>query len=286
MKRIDTITTNTLSVDLREIICMWTEEAICLWCDEITIVSGLTLPPSPTSLHGRKRGLSEMSSNVQKTPQKNKRIKKDADSLITRPASQDEENVDTPRPEHPLSTSIRFRPSITKAGVRNNAPYSNSVPSSQSDISYLSGSADSRGYKRRRSTSPTKQMEQQRYAKYPIRHLPVTNLNLVNDKIREAVKQVRRIGRAKGVLSSRYAVWTPLLSAGDDDLAEDIFDGGDDRYGIAPGIDRMRRIVERAANNLELSAAEAAWNSSVHCFLLEEALLGSSVERDLTWQNM
>ena len=105
-------------------------------------------------------------------------------------------------------------------------------------------------------------------------------------QIRDVVKRVKKIGRAKGILSPRYAGWAQTLSAGDDDLAKDILDTGEDSYGSAPDLTRMQRIVERAARNSAGGASEAAWNSGVHDFLLEEAYSGSSVWRHLIWENM
>jgi hypothetical protein len=93
-------------------------------------------------------------------------------------------------------------------------------------------------------------MEERQYAKYPTQHRPVANLDLVNEKIREVIKRVMKIGRAKGILSPKYAEWAQTLSAGDADLAKDILDTSENSYGTAPDLARMQKIVERAARNV------------------------------------
>jgi hypothetical protein len=87
-------------------------------------------------------------------------------------------------------------------------------------------------------------------------------------------------------LSPSNANLAQTLSAGDEDLAKDILDAGEDTYGTAPEITRMQRIVDRAMRNTAAGASEAASNSGVHDFLLEEAHVGSSVGGHLVWENM
>ena len=265
---------------------MWTKGAICIWIDGINVHDSsmsTVLPPSPIAPQPqkRKRELSEMSNNVQ-TPRKAARMGKDTVSV---PHGTFEDNNATPRPLHPLSNLVHFsspRAATSIAATGTSEPdddaYCSPAPSSQSSTN----TTGSRGVKRKRSASPTKQMDERRYAKYPIQHRPVTNPEAVNMQIRDVVKRVKRIGRAKGILSARYAGLAQTLSGGEDDLAQDILDNGEDRYGSAPDLTRMQRIVERTVHN----SAGGAWNSGVHDFLLEEVYIGSSVSKHLIWENM
>lgn len=50
------------------------------------------------------------------------------------------------------------------------------------------------------------------------------------------------------------------LGAGDEDLANDIVGTETGSHGGLPSLRKMRRIVERAADNVATSASEAAWN--------------------------
>ena len=230
-----------------------------------------------------------MSRNVQtprKTPRKTPRTGESTANVAS--SAFEDENV-TPRPLHPLSNLVHLQSPSTATSTAatgiaepDDETYLSSAPSSRSSTY----TTDSRGAKRKRSMSPAKQIEERQYAKYPIQHRPVTNPDIVNIQIRDLIKRVRRIGRAKGILSPRHAEWAQTLSAGDEDLAKDILDTGEDCYGAAPGLARMQRIVERAACNAATGASEAAWNSGVHDFLLEEACFGSSVGRHLIWENM
>jgi hypothetical protein len=124
----------------------------------------------------------------------------------------------TPRPPHPLSNLVHLQ---SPSPATNTAPTGTAKPD---DDTYLSSApssrsstytTDSRGAKRKRSTSPAKQIEERQYAKYPIHHCPVTNPDIVNVQIRDMIERVRRIGRAKGILSQKYAKWAQTLSAGD-----------------------------------------------------------------------
>ena len=271
-------------------ICMWTKGAICIWRDGVHVYhhpasTVLPTPQNAPQLHKRKRELSEMSNNV-RTPRKTARtVKGDADLVH----SAFEDGNITPRPLHPLSNLVHLQSpntAISTAPIETAEPdddtHLSSGPSSRSSTY----TTDSRGAKRKRSTSPAKQIEERQYAKYPIQHRPVTNLNTVNIQIQDAIKRVRRIGRAKGILSQHDTEWAGILSSGDEDLAKDILDTGEDSYGAPPDLTRMQRIVERAARNAAAGASEAAWNSGVHDFLLEEAYFGSSVGRHLIWENV
>jgi hypothetical protein len=274
-------------------ICMWNEEAICVWCDGINAQCPPALTPQPqlqehaSRPRKRKQELSEMSSNVQ-TPRKTARTGKGAAGTVFGSFEDEDEDV-TPRPPHLLSNLVRLlspNSATNTAAVGITEPNDDvSIPSASSSRS-STHTIDSRGIKRRRPTSPAKQLEERRYAKYPIQHRPVANLDLVNEMMRDVVKRVRRIGRAKGVLSPKDAEWAQILSAGDADVAKDIIDTSENCYGAAPDLARMQRIVERAARNAAAGASEAAWNSGVHDFLIEEAYFGSSVRSYLVWENM
>ena len=282
---IATITYN--SRKLHALTCMWTEGAIFVWCDGISAHRQPALTPlsqlqqHASRPHKRKRKLSEMSSNVQ-TPRKTPRTGEGAASMVH--GSFEDKNA-TPRPPHPLSNLVHLQsPSSARdtAAEPNADIYFSSAPSSRSSAS----TTESRGVKRKRSTSPAKQMEERQYAKYPTQHRSVANLDLVNELIRDVIKRVRKIGRAKGILSPEHAEWAQTLSAGDADLAKDILDTSENCCGAPPDLARMQKIVDRAARNAVAGASEAAWNSGVHDFLIEEAYSGSSVRRHLIWENM
>lgn len=223
-----------------------------------------------------------MSSNVETPPRKTARTGEGGAGMVY--GSFEDENA-TPRPPHPLSSLVHpTSPSLARdsAAEPQDDTHLSSAPSSRSSAS----TTDSHRVKRKRSTKPAKQMEERQYAKYPTQHRPVANLDVVHELIRDVVKRVRKIGRAKGILSPEHTEWAKTLSAGDADLAEDILDTSEHCCGAAPDLARMQTIVDRAARNAVAGASEAAWNSGVHDFLIEWAYSGSRVRGHLVWENM
>lgn len=255
---------------------MWPDAAIDLWLQQVAA------PP-----RGRKRALTEMSSNVNKTPTKRnvaKRPKKSTEDFAVHQDDEEDElatTSPTPRQQHPLSSTAApalDQPSPTKSKPPSPLKSVSSV-STDSQITESSG-----GRKRKRQNS----RKTLAFSQYEVRRRPLPRVQELPDSLRPLVENLADISQGEGVISKEFTDWKDKIGSGIPKNDERILDTAGKRagWGEDPELKDVHWLVKRALRNTDNQCSEASWNSFVHGKVLDMAYRLSSYQEQTMCEDM